>query len=349
MSRAVGPAAGGHGSAGGRAARDRLCPAGRRVVRGSGRGGVPSQSCLRRCRGGHPGQGDDRVPARPHPWPLLVGAGRSWRGSGRRSRTGGAEARRVDFGTTAEGARRLSALLPPDEGALVERALSAARHELVEDGEVERASWADALASMADRSLSEGAATRPHRDRHLVVVQLKGGEAGPQAHVHAGPPLPAALRRLLGCDGRVRPLTEVGGVPLSVGRAQRTVPERTRMAIEERDGACRCRVVSPAGGCTSTTSPTGKTAGLPTPTTSLPCAAATTASITSASWASWATPTTRTARCSPTPEAEISLAVADLHRPPETTDLNIVGEWSRPSGERLDCRWIHFNEPQPAA
>ncbi|HSH59229.1 MAG TPA: DUF222 domain-containing protein [Acidimicrobiales bacterium] len=159
-----------------------------------------------------------------------------------------AERREVGFGTTEEGAWRLSAILPPDQGALVERALDTARRALIEEGQLERPTWADALLAMADRSLGAAGASRPHHDRHLIVVHLRGeshdghddndGHA-PHAHVHGGPPLPDALRRLLGCDGRVRPMTEVNGVALSVGRTQRIVPERTRMAIEERDGACR--------------------------------------------------------------------------------------------------------------
>ncbi len=92
---------------------------------------------------------------------------------------------------------------------------------------------------MAERCLGADAATRSAGDRHLVVVHLRGDERAPVANLHLGPPLPDALRRLLGCDGRVRPVREVCGVALSVGRTQRIVPERTRMIIEERDGACR--------------------------------------------------------------------------------------------------------------
>ncbi len=57
--------------------------------------------------------------------------------------------------------------------------------------------------------------------------------------LHLGPALPDSLRRQLGCDGRIRPVFEAGGVALSVGRTQRIVPERTRMAVEDRDGGCR--------------------------------------------------------------------------------------------------------------
>ncbi len=110
---------------------------------------------------------------------------------------------------------------------------------LAEDGEMARPTWADALVAMAERCLTAGAASRPHRDRHVVLVHLRGDKDGASAHVHLGQALPDALRRHLGCDGRVRAQVEVDGVAVSVGRALRIVPERTRVAVEERDGGCR--------------------------------------------------------------------------------------------------------------
>ncbi|HVF13843.1 MAG TPA: HNH endonuclease signature motif containing protein, partial [Acidimicrobiales bacterium] len=47
------------------------------------------------------------------------------------------------------------------------------------------------------------------------------------------------LRRFVGCDARIRAVLEAGGRPVSVGRAFRTVPERTRIVVEERDRGCR--------------------------------------------------------------------------------------------------------------
>ena len=47
------------------------------------------------------------------------------------------------------------------------------------------------------------------------------------------------VRRYLCCDARVRAAIEERGRPVSVGRAFRTVPERTRIAVEERDRGCR--------------------------------------------------------------------------------------------------------------
>ncbi len=254
------------------------------------------------------------------------------------------EPRRADFGTTEEGSWRLSAILPPDEGALVERALHAARKALADEGDGERPTWADALVAMADRSLA--AASRPHHDRHLVVVHLRGDDHGPNAHLHGGPPLPDALRRLLGCDGRVRPLFEVGGVALSVGRTQRIVPERTRMAIEERDGACR------VPGCERTRwlqihHVTHWEDGGPTDTANLVALCARHHRLHHLE---------RVGIVGDADDAQ-GLVFTDAKgrqltgcgRPAPPGDVTVSGTWSHPSGERLDPRWVHFREPQPAA
>jgi hypothetical protein len=164
------------------------------------------------------------------------------------------EPRSVSFGQTESGSWRLSAELPPDEGALVERALMAAREELFAAGEgdpaprtipdqpasANRVSWADALLSMAERSLGAGAAQRPHQERNLVLLHVgTEGDGHTGAHLHLGPGLSEGLRRFVSCDARIRPVIEAGGKAVSVGRAFRSVPERTRMVIEERDRGCR--------------------------------------------------------------------------------------------------------------
>ena len=154
------------------------------------------------------------------------------------------EARRVSFGPDDSGQWRLSAVLPPDEGAVVERALTEARDELFRAGEHGNGphpspadvSWADALVAMAEKSLAAEAVARPHRDRHLVMLHL--GTDG-QGHLHLGPGVPDGMRRFLSCDSRVRAVFEREGRPVNVGRAFRTVPDRTRIVVEERDRGCR--------------------------------------------------------------------------------------------------------------
>jgi len=74
--------------------------------------------------------------------------------------------RRANFGFDDDGWWRLNAVLPPDEGALVERALSAQRQKLM-GGDADHetpnlVSWADALVAMAESSLAAEAIARPH-------------------------------------------------------------------------------------------------------------------------------------------------------------------------------------------
>ncbi len=149
------------------------------------------------------------------------------------------ELRRVGFGHDDDGYWRCSAVLPTDEGELVERALEMHRRKLSNDGAT-NVNWADALLAMAESSLANAAIARPHCDRNLVVIHLEtDDENKPGAHVHLGPALPDSLRRYLTCDARVKVQFDAHGTPISVGRAERIVPDRTRLAVEERDGACR--------------------------------------------------------------------------------------------------------------
>jgi hypothetical protein len=108
------------------------------------------------------------------------------------------EPRRVSFGFDDEGSWRLSALLPADEGALWERALAEAREALFRSRAPDAAeasaadvSWADALVAVAEGFLASSAEQRPHRDRHLVLLDVNtepGGDAN--GHLHLGPGRP---------------------------------------------------------------------------------------------------------------------------------------------------------------
>lgn len=139
--------------------------------------------------------------------------------------------RSVSFGHTDHGTWRLSAELPPDEGAMWEKALTEARDELFRAGEAgpgpgprtSDVTWADAFVAVAEKSLAADAVAHPHRDRAMVLLHV-GTQGG---HLHLGPGLSEGLRRYIGCDSRVRPVFDEEGKAVSVGRAFRTVPDRT--------------------------------------------------------------------------------------------------------------------------
>ncbi|MEM8745272.1 MAG: HNH endonuclease signature motif containing protein [Actinomycetota bacterium] len=54
-----------------------------------------------------------------------------------------------------------------------------------------------------------------------------------------GVPVDDATRLYICCDAIVHPLLLEDGLPVSVGRSQRIVPERTRNIVLHRDGGCR--------------------------------------------------------------------------------------------------------------
>ena len=143
---------------------------------------------------------------------------------------------------TREGGRfelRFSA--PADVGALVQAAVAEARDALFAAGTTQ-VSGADALVRVCTRSLG-AVVSRSRQDAFRVYVHLDG-EGG---WLNGRPRLPGHLVARLTCAGIVRPLWEVGGVPVSVGRALRIVPERTRRLVLDRDRGCRFPGASPRG------------------------------------------------------------------------------------------------------
>ena len=270
------------------------------------------------------------------------------------------ERRRMSFGYTDDGSWSLSALLPADEGALWERALATARDELFRAGEHDggpraqaaSVSWADALVAVADRSLAPGAVSRPNRDRHLVLLHV-GTVAGETAsHAHLGPGLPPGLRRFLSCDSRIRPVLEAGGRAVSVGRAFRTVPDRTRVAVEDRDRGCRVpgcerarwlqvhHIVHWEDGGSSDTA-------------NLVCLCTRHHRLHHLGRLGISGDADSTAGLVFTDERGRPLTGRDQPRPPGAPlhdvaeRLNVpAGSWTRPTGENLDLRWVHFHEPQ---
>jgi hypothetical protein len=148
------------------------------------------------------------------------------------------ERRSATFWFREEGTFALSAELPADEGALVERALAKARDELVTDhtpGD-EPVSWADAVVHLSQSYL--GGAWSPSAERYQVVLHVRADRPGREASVHLGPALPSSLQRYRSCDTTLRYLLEDDAGPVALGRRCRTVPSSLRQVIEARDRGC---------------------------------------------------------------------------------------------------------------
>ena len=162
---------------------------------------------------------------------------------------------------------------PADVGALVQAAVAEARDALFAAG-VAAGDRGGALVEVCDRSLG-GVESPSRRDSFRVYVHLDA-EGG---WLNGAPRLPQHLVRKLTCEGTMQPLWERAGVPVSVGRALRIVPERTRRLVLDRDRGCRFPAVSPRRTCRSITSCTGPTVAGPIWTTWWRCARSTTMRI----------------------------------------------------------------------
>jgi hypothetical protein len=133
-----------------------------------------------------------------------------------------------------DGRWELRGELDADHGAILNVALREAQDALFRrDGVV--ASQVEALVEIANRSLDT--ITDPaRRDRYRVHVHVDVDNTMIDG---LGYRLPGWLRDLICCDTIASTVTKAGGIPVSVGRTQRTVPERTRRLVILRDRGCR--------------------------------------------------------------------------------------------------------------
>lgn len=140
--------------------------------------------------------------------------------------------------------------LDPESGRIVDQALRHARDLLFHqrnqavdaDTDIKvtgrRVSWADALVEVAHRFLdSDDSPARRERFRINLFMNPASDIAAEWADRSA---VPDCLADKLTCDGHLTPVFVEGGKPVSVGRALRIVPDRTRRLVLHRDGhTCR--------------------------------------------------------------------------------------------------------------
>jgi Domain of unknown function (DUF222) len=161
--------------------------------------------------------------------------------------------------TRPDGWLRGEFCLPPDEGALVETGLTAARDAEFRDrngpddadGPVDpggvgagQVSWADGLVRMAaaatDALDPTLARTGCPGDRHHIVLHHDvdpHGTLGP-GQLELGAVVPDPLARYLACDATVQVLTYRVGQLIGIHPAQRTPNRATRRHLARRDQGC---------------------------------------------------------------------------------------------------------------
>jgi hypothetical protein len=134
-----------------------------------------------------------------------------------------------------DGSGELHARLEPDHLKLLDAAIAAARDRLVRTGQPD-VTTLDAFIDVCRRSLAGESPVVVERFRTGIVVDPTDPVRARWAN---GTAVPDAIRRHVTCDGWLSPIFTAAARPVSVGRSQRIVPERTRRTVIHRDRHCR--------------------------------------------------------------------------------------------------------------
>ena len=126
--------------------------------------------------------------------------------------------------------------LGPDHAETFRQAMNETRERLFADGAA-KVSWTDVLVDILERSLAAQPRERARRyDTYLFIDPTRPVEAS----WIDGTTVNEGLQHLFTCDGWIHPVIVDDAVPVGVGRAQRTIPERTRRLVHHCDrGVCQ--------------------------------------------------------------------------------------------------------------
>jgi Domain of unknown function (DUF222) len=159
----------------------------------------------------------------------------------------------VDYYFDADGSLYLRARLAAEDGTLFVRALEAARERVRERRREERAAAdlggeaartfepprspnVEAIVELVSSALASSEHGVPERARLVVHVDVAAvtADGHGRSELEAGPVISPETVRRLGCDAETVTLIERDGLPVSVGRARRTVPPTLRRLLEAR-------------------------------------------------------------------------------------------------------------------
>jgi hypothetical protein len=163
-------------------------------------------------------------------------------------------ARGLQVYTDEDGMVVVRGRLGPEAGAVLVRALEAARETLYRnartagdgaDPPTPGQQRADALALVAETALEHGLGANPRTERYQVVVHVDAAVLADPAQpgesvLEDGVRVSAETSRRLACEAtRVVMRHAADGSVLDVGRRTRTIPPALRRALEARDRGCR--------------------------------------------------------------------------------------------------------------
>jgi hypothetical protein len=166
-----------------------------------------------------------------------------------------------------DGSWVINGRLSPEQGALIARALDAAKEQLFEENkqvpeevpaEIEQnlpidkvlphafeSRRADALERMAESFLAGAQGESSGGDRYLINIHtdietLQEDGTGAESEIEERGHVSAETSRRMACDCSVVHWHDSKeGEPLSVGRKTRSIPPAIRRALKRRDGGCR--------------------------------------------------------------------------------------------------------------
>src|SRR5881397_2521194 len=153
-----------------------------------------------------------------------------------------------------DGTVRIRGRLAPEVGALLVKALEAARESLYQrrreeapnaDPPTMEQQQADALALLAETALHNGLDPGAPGERYQVVVHvdaavLADADQAGQSVLEDGMRVPAGTSQRLACDAsRVVMRHDADGHLTEVGARTRTIPPALRRALQHRDHGCR--------------------------------------------------------------------------------------------------------------
>lgn len=153
-----------------------------------------------------------------------------------------------------DGCLVIKARLPPEQGALIVKALEMAMDKEFAEADVSAvtseeptpiaARRADALAEVAETYMSNSESSGSTADRYQVVVHVERGES----NLEDGPHVTAKTSRRIACDSSIVAIKEdKNGEPLSISRRSRSIPPPMRRALRARDEGCRFPAVLTPG------------------------------------------------------------------------------------------------------
>jgi hypothetical protein len=185
----------------------------------------------------------------------------------------------LDYHWAEDGCLCLRARLAAEDGTLLVRALEAARERVRERRRAEQAAGdlggeaartfepprspsVEAIVEVAGSALA--AADHGVQERARLVVHVDAAALTADGHgrseLEAGPVISPETARRLGCDADTVAVIERDGLPVSVGRARRTVPPALRRLLEAHDETCCWPAARAAATSTPTTARTGRRA-----------------------------------------------------------------------------------------